>query len=110
MANFSVEIGQARSNIVKSTSRYFGSKVYQYSDDKLLTFEIYKRRPIPPPSENDQWLEITPAVEYRPDLVSYEIYGSPDFWWRIMEINGMKDILEFKSGRNIRVSGSIFRE
>ncbi len=77
-----------------------------YSEDKFITFETYKRK-YNAPSPEDQWLEITPAVAYRPDLVSYEIYGAPDFWWRIMEFNGMKDILEFKPGANIRLPGGI---
>jgi hypothetical protein len=39
--------------------------------------------------------------------VSYEFYGTPDYWWRIMELNGMKDIMEFRTGVNIIISGNI---
>ncbi len=107
MAHFAQEIGTARAGTVRPTSRYFGSRLYHYTERKFLTFETYKRKSAPLRSEHDQWLEITPEVEFRPDLVSYEIYGTPDFWWRIMEINGMKDILEFRAGRNIRLSGNV---
>jgi hypothetical protein len=44
---------------------------------------------------------ITPGVEYRPDLVSYDKYGTPNSWWMILEANGMKDIWDFKSGKTI---------
>jgi hypothetical protein len=107
MSHFSHILPKLATTYVKQSSRYAKSKVKHYTENRLLTFDIYKRTPTPPISPNDQWLEITPAVEYRPDLVSYEIYGTPDLWWRIMEMNNMKDILEFKAGKNIRISGNI---
>lgn len=91
---------------VEQTSRYRKSKVIHYTEDKKITFETYKKmgKPI---TGKEQWLEITKPVEYRPDLVSEEVYGTPELWWSIMEFNGMKDILEFKAGINVRLPGSI---
>lgn len=57
--------------------------------------------------DGDQFMEITPEIEYRPDLVSADVYGTPDFWCILMEANGMKDIMEFKKGRNIRLPGNV---
>ena len=91
---------------VSVTSRYAGSKVIQYTEDRYVTFETYKRKRSTP-APGDQWMEITKQIEYRPDLVSVEIYGAPDFWWRLLEYNGMKDIMEFKAGKNIRVPGDV---
>ena len=48
-------------------------------------------------------MEITAELEFRPDLASQDLYGTPDFWWRLLEHNGMRDILEFRAGRNIRI-------
>ena len=48
-----------------------------------------------------------PGQEYRPDLVSNRVYGTPDFWWRIMEANNIKDVFEFKAGLNLRIPGSV---
>jgi len=48
-------------------------------------------------------LTITKAFEFRPDLVSYKVYSTPDYWWKILEFNGMMDIFDFKNGRNIRL-------
>ena len=50
---------------------------------------------------------ITKGSEYRPDLVSFDEYGTIDFWWKIMEVNGIKDILDFAAGRNIRLPNNV---
>jgi hypothetical protein len=87
---------------VGSSSRYAASKVLYYGTNNLLTFGLYQR-PTQNLSPNDKYAVISKATEYRPDLASYKYYGAPDFWWRIMEANGMIDILEFKAGTNIRL-------
>lgn len=108
MANFSQETSELSSKYVQPTSRYNWSKVRQYTEEKFLTFETYKRKRKGHFREgNAEWLEITANVEYRPDLVSNELFGTPDLWWRIMEHNGMKDIMEFRSGVNIQIPGNI---
>lgn len=88
---------------VSSTSRYISSPIVLY--EGKLTYPIYKKKKVRL-SPKDQHYEITKDVEYRPDLVSNMFFGAPDFWWRIMELNGMKDILEFREGRNIVLPGS----
>jgi hypothetical protein len=81
--------------------------VIYYSDSKKITFGSYQKN-VPALSDLDKFMVISKGVEYRPDLVSYDNYGTVDFWWRIMEFNGMKDILEFKSGVNIRLPNNVF--
>lgn len=85
---------------VTATSRYGSSRVVKYSDEKITTFETYKRKPFVM-KQQDQLMVITAGMEYRPDIVSMEKYGTTDFWWRIMEANRMKDVTEFKAGRTI---------
>jgi hypothetical protein len=85
---------------VPTTSRYNASRVLKYSEERITTFETYKRKPFIM-SQQDQLTVITPGMEYRPDLMSMDKYGTTDFWWRIMEANKMKDITEFKAGRTI---------
>lgn len=92
---------------VTKVSRYQSSKVIYYSDQKIITFETYKRKKITP-SRNDQVTVITPGMEYRPDLVSTDKYGLPDFWWKILEANSMKDIMDFKAGKTIVLPGNIY--
>jgi hypothetical protein len=92
---------------VHPTSRYAASQVILLGEKKVPAFALYKGRNKDMAIQNMQWTEIAPNVEYRPDLVSYELFGTPDFWWRLLEINGMSDIMEFKAGRTILVPNSL---
>ena len=94
--------GISASVYVTPTSRYLNSTVLYYSDANRLTFDTYKRQPFVP-NEGDKFMVIPIGWEYRPDLVSNKVYGFPDYWWRIMEANGMFDVFDFKAGVNIRV-------
>lgn len=89
-------------NLVSSLSRYIGSSVIFYGEQRFTTFALYNRsvngyiR-----SGNEKVMVITKGIEYRPDLVSNEFFGTPDFWWAIMESNKISDIWEFKAGKTI---------
>lgn len=91
---------------ISFSSRYINSKVLYYGDNKKLTFETYKRKKIIS-SPSDKFLLINSSNEYRPDLVSYAAYGTVDYWWYIMEFNGIKDIYDFKSGITLRIPRNI---
>lgn len=108
MANFIRELNKNASKYVNASSRYRYSKVIQYTEHGFLAFKTYKKHNIGF-HPDDKWFDITEDFEYRPDLASFEFYGTSDFWWRIMEANHMKDILEFKTGVNIRLPGSLFK-
>jgi hypothetical protein len=81
-------------------SRYRNQKVIYWGKDRLITFDAYVRKRYVPIGSEKVML-ITKGIEYRPDLVSYDIYGLVDIWWKILEANKMKDIWEFKSGKTI---------
>jgi hypothetical protein len=107
MANYIENANINADRFVTKTSRYADSTVYYYSENKFITFETYKRN-INDPASDDMYMVITKSREYRPDLVSNAVYGDPDFWWKIMEVNGMKDIFDFKAGANIRLPRNIY--
>lgn len=107
MANRVTETTIKSSEFVSSLSRYAEAPVIYYGDRNKMTFKTYKRGSIDP-KPGDRFTVVNAGTEYRPDLVSYKAYGVPDFWWRIMEANGVKDIFEFKSGLNIRIPEAIF--
>jgi len=92
---------------VTRLSRYASSKVIYYSDEKIITFETYKRKKYKE-SSGDKVAVIPPGMEYRPDLVSKERYGIPDFWWKIMEANSIKDIMDFNAGRTIILPENVY--
>jgi len=91
------------------TSRYIESTPLYYTigDVTYLTFSTYRRENIPP-TANDKFAVIPASMEYRPDLMSKESYGTPDFWWKIMQANEIKDIFNFKSGLTIRIPDNIY--
>jgi hypothetical protein len=107
MANYIEPANIKADRFVTPTSRYADSTVYYYTENKLITFETYKRNSIPE-SASDKYTVIKKSMEYRPDLMSKAAYGTVDFWWKILEANGMKDIMEFKTGVNIRLPQNIY--
>lgn len=92
---------------VTKVSRYASSKVLYYSDEKIMTFETYKRQKHVE-SSGDKVAVIPAGMEFRPDLVSKDRYGLPDFWWKIMEANNIKDIMDFRAGRTIILPENIY--
>lgn len=103
MANFIEKINLFNStNFTNTTSRYIDAQLFYYGDDKKITYETYKRKEIQE-FDDDKFFEITKPLNFRPDLVSNRFYGTPDFWWKIMEYNGLADIYDFRQGRVIRL-------
>lgn len=107
MAN-KIEYTNIDSNIfVTRSSRYSNSNVIYYGDNKSITFTTYKKNAYVP-STNDQVAVIPTSMQYRPDLVSRKKYGTVDFWWKILEINNIKDIFDFKAGKTIVLPENIY--
>lgn len=49
---------------------------------------------------------VTPRQQYRPDLLSYDLYGSSNYWWTIVLLNRdqLRDpIRDLKTGTVLRV-------
>lgn len=86
--------------LVDGYSRYINQRVVYWGNDKKITFETYLRKPYVRKG-TESVMVVTKGLEYRPDLLSYDYYGIPDFWWKILEVNGIKDIWEFKQGITI---------
>lgn len=94
-------------NLVGSLSRYANSSVIYYGEDNKLTLTTYKRKDFEVNSSDQVYL-IAPAYEYRPDLLAYKKYGVVDVWWKILEVNKIRDIWDFKAGKTIILPGNIF--
>ena len=59
----------------KKTSPYFKTPLI---DKKFLDILTYRSIP----AEADDLLrQIGPTYQYRPDLMSFDLYGTVDFWW-----------------------------
>ncbi len=62
--------------------------------------------PTLPTSENDEYYTIESKFNYRPDLLSHELYGTTRLWWIFQRrnMNEIKDpIRDFKAGLTIRL-------
>ena len=108
LANTITEIGKnpVTNNIVAASSRYANGTLIYWGPLNKITFKTYVKSTQTPSSE-DNFIVIKAGMEYRPDKLSQLVYGTPDYWWKIMEYNGMKDILEFKIGTNIVVPKNV---
>lgn len=93
-------------NVVTSGSRYLKQAVIYYGEQRYVTFDTYVRKPYQAKG-NEKVMVIPKGAEYRPDLVSNDVYGYPDNWWRILEANGMKDVFEFKQGKTIMLPNQV---
>lgn len=54
-----------------------------------------------PPNISDELITIDAKYNCRPDLLSYDLYGTPAYWWVFMirNIDDIRDpIWDFKSG------------
>lgn len=107
MANYIENTNIQATTYVTQTSRYAESPVIYYTEMKRLSFKTYKRKEYKTTKE-DMFMVISKGFEYRPDLVSQRAYGFPDLWWKIMEVNKISDIINFKAGVNIRIPSVIF--
>ena len=88
------------------SSRYATSPLIYYGTNRYLTYTTYVRKPYIP-AKTDKHAVVPAGMEYRPDLISEQAYGSPDYWWKIMEANNMFDVMDLKTGTNIIIPGVI---
>lgn len=93
--------------VIKGFSRYKESEVIYWGEQKRIAFGTYLRKSYTLTNKEKVML-ITPGVEYRPDLVSYDVYGTVDMWWKIMEVNKIYDVYDFKSGITIILPDNLF--
>lgn len=92
---------------VGAISRYASSDVIYWGDLNKITFKTYNKTPVPLNS-SDRYMVVSSGDEFRPDKIAKRIYGDVGFWWKILEVNGIKDIFDFKIGTNIRLPANIF--
>lgn len=63
-----------------STSPYFTTSYSQFFLD------VMSNRPIPKQSD-DVLTSISLTYQYRPDLLAYDLYGTPTLWWVFYQRN-----------------------
>lgn len=84
----------------ESTDRYDFSKFMEYTNDShdiLNSYFIAKLKKLPSGGE-----KVIQAEEFRPDLLSYSIYGDYQYWWILMLYNDILDIEDVSIGLTVR--------
>lgn len=71
----------AISTSYKNSSPYSNT---QYLDGKFLDLLTYK---VLPAQSDDIYKQIGNTWQYRPDLMSYDLYQTVDYWWVFMVRN-----------------------
>lgn len=84
---------------------YKASSPYYETLQTTWYLSNYEPRDVPRDG-TDQIKVLETKYEFRPDLLSYDLYGTPNFWWVFMIVNPdqIKDpIYDFKAGLTIYV-------
>jgi len=82
-----------------STSPWFNTS------QNNLYLELLEIRPIPAEDDDFEYT-IEPQYRHRPDLLAFDLYGSPSLWWVFSQrnMNKVKDpIYDFEPGVKIKI-------
>jgi hypothetical protein len=85
--------------------KYSSSSPYAETRLRSDYLDIYQKRDIPA-LDNDITYTIQPQYTYRPDLLSYDLYGTSKLWWvfAVRNIDTIKDpVFDFVAGTTIRL-------
>ena len=86
-----------------STVQYKNSSPYATTDQASWYLGVLNFRPIPR-ATTDKFIVVQGKYNERPDLLSYDLYGTSDYWWTFMILNPdvLKDpIYDFTTGIQI---------
>ncbi len=84
---------------------YLSSSAYAATPQGSAYIGRYKHRNIPA-STDDRAITIEPKYNLRPDLLAYDLYGNPNYWWVFCSrnIDLIRDpIWDFTTGKEIIV-------
>lgn len=88
----------------KQESRYRNSTVTQVKrDGQFEEYVILRKISKFPLTTEDRFITLTQQGQFRPDLISNEVYGTPEFGWAIMEANDLRSFVDLKSGLRLRI-------
>ena len=84
---------------------YSSTSLWYKTPQNKLYLDIWVPRPIPADPDDYQYL-IQPQYNYRPDLLAYDLYGTPRLWWVFMQRNVdiiFDPVYDFKAGTIIKL-------
>jgi len=88
----------------KQESRYRNSTVTQVErDGEFEEYVVLRKISRFPLTGEDKYVTLTQQSQFRPDLISQDVYGTPDFGWAIMEANNLRSFVDLKQGLRLRI-------
>lgn len=94
-----VEVDETNSTL----SRYRNKRIITLFDNTTFIEFIRKSMLYTPVVADDQYYFTPAAKKTRPDLLSYELYGTPIFYWVILSDNNLVSPLQMKTNLTLRV-------
>lgn len=83
---------------------------YRFTKINDLFMGYYIHRPVPPHVQ-DTLARVDHRYHHRPDLLAFDLYGTPDLFWIIPVRNGFEDpIFDLIQGKNIWVPNPTYVE
>lgn len=95
------EVRSDRSN--STLSRYKNKRVLTLFDKTTFIEFIRKSMLYTDKAPGDQYYFVDSGKRLRPDLLSYELYGTPIFYWVILSDNNLVSPLQVKTNLTLRV-------
>lgn len=84
-------------------SRYKNKRIITLFDNTTFIEFIRKSMLYTPVAPEDQYYFTPAGKKNRPDLLSYELYGTPIFYWVILSNNNLVSPLQMKTNITLRV-------
>ena len=84
-------------------SRYRNKRILTLFDNTTFIEFIRKDMLYTPVEAEDQYYFASSAKKNRPDLLSYELYGTPIFYWMILSDNNLVSPLQMRANLTLRV-------
>jgi len=85
---------------------YPQKSLYYATPQSSWALGYYVPRPIPVDT-SDQWVELSSRHTYKATALSYDLYGTPAYWWTFAVLNPdviSDSVRDFKEGTVIRVA------
>lgn len=102
---YSSYISQAISpKISTGTLNRYKNKINLITMNGTRVIEFIKQSQLVlPKGEGDKYYFVDSSKRYRPDLISLEMYGTPNLYWVILACNNLSHPLQVKTNMTLRI-------
>lgn len=88
----------------RQTSRYRGATITEVEfNGENRPYTVLKKIVDVPLTTEDYYIILDQNNQLRPDLISFQVYGTVDYGWAIMEVNNIASWLSLTAGTRLRI-------